>query len=387
MTAETYGLTWPGKERAISDASAPVFGSLIRGDPVFEDPVSGGAVLDGAQGDGATPAAGSTFIEGDNLAALKLLLPSYRGSIKMIYIDPPYDTGNKYSYRDDFAAATWLSMMYSRLLLARELLRDDGLIFISINDVELANLTLLCREIFGPGNHLNTIIWHYGKMSNEHHRLPNNHEYVLVFRKTPLGKITAKVKKEDSEYRNRYHRFLTPDNKVLYGAVKRSTDRLIALRVAKVAKELGKTELADDDILFDFDKEYKSHSDVIYVPHLKGNSGERISAFGTGQKPLALMELLLQFGAPNPDAIVLDFFAGTGTTGEAVVRLNAKDGGRRSFILIQSAEPLKAAVNKPSGETAETEQTTIADLCRARLSRACAEFTTYRIAQDPVKVP
>jgi len=347
---EEYGLNWPGKRDAIALAADLLAGGGAgnRGELLVQD--IGGV--------------GNLFIEGDNLAALQWLLHDYRGRVKMIYIDPPYNTGNGYSYHDRFSDhARWLSMMYPRLVLARELLSDVGLIFISINDVELANLTLICREIFGEDNYLNTIIWHYGKMSNEQHRLSNNHEYVLVFRKTALGHLMTDVRKEDSEYRNRYLRLVDDDNRLRYGPVKQSRDTLIKRRIEKVKLDLGKLELGDADVLFDFNKEYKRHSDVIYVPHLKGNSAERIAEFGTGQKPLALMELLLRFGASEPDSLVLDFFAGSGTTGEAVLQLNAQDNGQRRFILVQSAELLPKNPNR-----------TIANICQDRLTRATQKY-------------
>src|SRR5699024_2676257 len=235
--------------------------------------------------------------------------------------------------------SNWLNMMFPRLKLARNLLSDDGLIFISIDDNELAHLTRICNEIFGESNYLNTIIWHYGKMANVHNKLPNNHEYVLVYRRTAAGGIFERVKKEDSEYRNRYLRFVTPENTVEYGSLKESTDNLVKLRVSKIKRELGKEELEDNDVLFDFNKEFKSHSDVIYASTIKGNSEENVKEFDTGQKPLALMSLLLKFGAPEKDATVLDFFAGSGTTAHAVIAMNSEDGGDRRHIQVQLPEP------------------------------------------------
>jgi adenine-specific DNA-methyltransferase len=368
---EKYGLNWHGKREARHLALTPSTGTLR---PCQEDSVN----WDTTQ---------NLMIEGDNLEALKLLQKSYSGKVKLIYIDPPYNTGKDFVYPDNFADSIsnyleltnqidggrrissntessgrfhtkWLNMLYPRLALARNMLREDGLIFISIDDNELAHLTLLCNEVFGESNYVNTIIWHYGKMSNETSKLPNNHEYVLVYRRSPLGGIFEKVKKEDSEYRNRYIRFVTPENTVTYGSVKNSSDNLVLLRVKKVKELLRKEILDDNDILFDFNVEFKSHSDVIYASTIKGNSDENVKDFDTGQKPLALMDLLLRFGAPEKDAIILDFFAGSGSTAHAVLNLNKEDNGERRFLLVQIPEPIQAS-NKG----------TIADITKRRLRR------------------
>lgn len=377
--SERFGLFWPGKLNAIRAAQTPTTATLKPAPELSKD-------WDDTQ---------NVFIEGDNLEALKILQKHYHGKIKMIYIDPPYNTGKDFVYPDNYKEGLqaylewtrqvneegkkvssnsesdgryhshWLNMMYPRLKLARGLLGDDGLIFISIDDNEIDNLKKLCNELFGENNFVNTIIWHYGKMSNEKNKLPNNHEYILVYKKTASAGIFTKVKKEDSEYRNRYLRFVTPENTVVYGSVKNSSDRLIALRVKKIKEVLNKPALSDSDILFDFNQEFKSHSDTIYVSTIKGNSSENISVFDTGQKPLALMNLLLQFGSPNKDDIVLDFFSGSGTTAEAVMRLNTEDGGNRHHIQVQLPEPVG-----PSSAAGKAGFKTIADISRKRIDLA-----------------
>lgn len=393
---ERFGLFWPGKKRALRAAQEPTSATLK---PDFENSKDWDTTK-------------NIFVEGDNLEVLKILQKHYHGKIKMIYIDPPYNTGKDFVYPDNFKEgletylewtrqvneegkkvstnsetegryhSNWLNMMYPRLKLARNLLTEDGLIFVSIDDNEVDNLKKLCNELFGESNYLNTIIWHYGKMSNEQNKLPNNHEYVLVYRKSLAAGIFEKVKKEDSEYRNRYLRFVTPDNKVLFGSVKNSTDNLVLGRVKKVKEELGKQELADDDVLFDFNREFKSHSDTIYVSTIKGNADENVKEFDTGQKPLALMDLLLQFGAPAKDSIVLDFFAGSGTTAHAVMQRNASDGGNRVYVLVQLPEPVA-----DDSEAAKAGHKTVADITRARLKKAAdrvglgvdAGFRTYQL--------
>ena len=352
---ESYDFTWVGKRKSIIEAGAPI-SKTLRPD------------IDASKDFNNTK---NMLIVGDNLDALKILQESYLGKIKTIYIDPPYNTGHDFVYHDNFSVkkgeysddstdtdgnrivsedefiansksngrfhSDWLSMMYPRLRLARNLLSDDGLIFISIDDNEDYNLQKLCNEIFGEDNFVNKIVWYYGKMSNESNKLANNHEYVLVYKKTDAGGIYKKVKKEDSEYRNRYLRFVTPENTVKYGDVKNSTDNLIIGRVKKVKAELKKDELDDDDVLFDFNKEFKPHSDTIYHSIIKGNAEENVKEFDMGQKPLGLIELYLELST-DPGDIVLDFFAGSGTTGHAVMDLNAKDNGDRKFICVQINE-------------------------------------------------
>lgn len=384
-TSERFGLFWPGKKHALRAAQEPTTATLR---PDFENSKDWDTTK-------------NVFIEGDNLEVLKILQKHYHAKVKMIYIDPPYNTGKDFVYPDNYKEgletylewtrqvneegkklstnadtegryhSNWLNMMYPRLKLARNLLADDGLIFISIDDNELANLTRLCNEVFGEMNYLNTIVWHYGKMSNERSKLPNNHEYVLVYKRSSAGGIFGKVKKEDSEYRNRYLRFVTPENTVKYGSVKNSTDNLINLRVKKVKANLNKAELDDDDVLFDFNQEFKSHSDVVYASTIKGNAEENVKEFDTGQKPLALMQLLLKFGASDPNAIVLDFFAGSGSTAHAVIQLNAEDGGRRRFVQVQLPEPTPAG-----SKAAMAGYSTISDLARKRISRFGAKLKT-----------
>ena len=373
---ERFGLTWPGKNQAIRTAQTPTTATL---EPDKENSVD----WDTTQ---------NVFIEGDNLEVLKVLQKHYYGQIKMIYIDPPYNTGNDFVYSDDYRDpignyldvteqrdgegklstntesagrfhSNWLNMMYPRLKLARNLLADDGLIFVSIDENESANLRRIMDEIFGEANYVNTIVWHYGKMSNQKTKLPNNHEYVLVYKRT-AGGIFERVKKEESEYRNRYKRFVTAENTVVYGSVKESTDKLIRQRANKIKEELNKSTLDDEDVLFDFNNEFKSHSDVIYVSNIKGNSGENVKVFDTGQKPIDLLDLLLKFGAAEPDSIILDFFAGSGSTAHAVMNLNSADNGKRRFLMVQLPErtPLGSKAHKAGYET-------ISEISRARIRR------------------
>lgn len=195
---ERYRLDWVGKKEAILTANAPIAKTLR---PCREESVN----FDKTE---------NLFIEGDNLEALKLLQENYLGKVKMIYIDPPYNTGNDFIYKDDFVESTdkffersnqvdedgnklvawkeaegrfhsvWLSNMYSRLLLAKNLLKDEGLIFISINDAEFNNLKSLCNEIFGQQNFIAQLIWQNKKGGgNDSIHIATEHEYILVFSK------------------------------------------------------------------------------------------------------------------------------------------------------------------------------------------------------------
>lgn len=150
----------------------------------------------------------------------------------------------------------------------------------------------------------------------------------------------------------------------MYGSVKESTDKLIRQRANKIKEELNKSTLDDEDVLFDFNNEFKSHSDVIYVSNIKGNSGENVKVFDTGQKPIDLLDLLLKFGAAEPDSIILDFFAGSGSTAHAVMNLNSADNGKRRFLMVQLPErtPLGSKAHKAGYET-------ISEISRARIRR------------------
>ena len=319
---EAYEFTWVGKKNAIIEANTPI---------------------------------------------RKTLRPCKEESVNWD-IDPPYNTGNDFIYEDNFKQSSkeyaleageisdtgdrlfkntisngrfhsdWCSMIYSRLMIARNLLSNDGLIFISIDDNEESQLKFICDEIFGESNYVNTVIWHYGKMSNESNKLANNHEYVLVYKKTSEGGIFNKIKKEDSEYRNRYLRYITEDNTVIYGDVKNSTDNLILSRIKKIKKTLGKESLDDNDVLFDFNKEFKAHSDTIYHSIIKGNAEENVKEFDMGQKPLGLIKLYMKMALTDSQAIVMDFFSGSATTAHAVMQLNAEDGDNRKFIMVQLPE-------------------------------------------------
>lgn len=299
------------------------------------------------------------LVYGDNLLVMQALLagdpesglPSMRGKIDLIYIDPPYDSKADYRTKiqlpganidsrptvlEQFAYAdTWSSIvggeevkgtiaylryMYPRLALMRELLSDEGSIYVHIDWHVGAYARAILDEIFGKENFINELVWRYGKMSNVYRKFPSNHDLILSYGKNHNSYIFNPQKTADSEYKNRFSRYLDC-NKVYYGVVKNSLDKLIIGRIKQVRKALGR-ELIDDDILFDFDKEFKTQDDVFYdISIIKGNSSEKID-YAT-QKPEKLLERIIK-ASSNPDSIVADFFGGSGTTAAVAEKLGRK---------------------------------------------------------------
>ncbi len=202
----------------------------------------------------------------------------------------------------------YLIMMASRLIELKRVLKPTGSIYLHCDPTASHYLKMLMDALFGRGNFRNEIVWHYGKMSNSRQNFPRNHDIVLRYTKTN-DYVFLPIKGGESEYRTRYERYLI-DNKVLYGKVKTSNDKLILRRIKRLSNKLCRG-LEDTDILFDFDKEFKIQSDVIYVPIIKGNSSER-TGYPT-QKPLALLDRIIK-ASSNPGDIVMDPFCGCATT-------------------------------------------------------------------------
>lgn len=326
--SDRYGLRWEDKPERFDEESVGKLPSLkhVPGKSLHVDPTKPTHVL----------------VQGDNYHALKVLTYTHERSVDVIYIDPPYNTGNKdFKYNDKFVDredgyrhSKWLSFMEKRLRLAKHLLKDDGVIFISIDDDEQASLRLLCDEIFGEAQFLNTIVWTFGKMSNESRKFSNNHEYIHVYGRSAASKLIPSLKKEDTEYKTRWAGFVR-DNKIHYGDVKHKRDKMIQARIADYVKLNG--AISDEVVLYDFDKEYKVDSDVIYCSIIKGNAEEKVANFGAGQKPIELLQRLIA-AHPNRNAVVLDFFAGSGSTLHAVMELNVRDKGNRTCVLVTNDE-------------------------------------------------
>jgi adenine-specific DNA-methyltransferase len=276
------------------------------------------------------------LVRGDNLLALAAL-SAYAGTVDLVYIDPPFDSGRSYSaqldvggpqpaYDDSWGTAAYLHMLRPRLVALRDLLSDTGVICVHIDHHAGNYVGVLLDEVFGRVNFVNEIIWRYGKMSNATRRFPNNHDRILVYSKTEHYHFVPE-RGADSEYRNRFARYLV-GNQVRYGAVATSADQLVLRRVRQVAKRLDRPLVADD-VLFDFDTEFKTQDDVFYdISIVKGNAAENVG-FRT-QKPVALIARLIAAFCPE-GGLVLDAFAGSGTTAVAA----AQSG--RDFVSIDSS--------------------------------------------------
>jgi adenine-specific DNA-methyltransferase len=288
------------------------------------------------------------LIWGDNKYILPALLAAVSGSVDLIYIDPPFGTGQDFTFTAEVPDAdleflkqpsvleqkayrdTWgkgldgyLAMISERIALMYDLLAPTGVFAVHVDWRASAYYRLVLDEIFGKANFVNELIWRYGKMANPSKRFSHSHDQVIVYHKGddyPFNVQSGGV----SEYRNRYERFVEPDNTVRFGRMADSKDQLIALRVNKLQKELGRA-MRPDDVLFDFNTEAKVYDDVFTdISIVKGNSEER-TAYPT-QKPEGLLQRIIA-AYTNDNAVVADFFAGSGTTAVAAERL-----GRRWIV-------------------------------------------------------
>lgn len=415
---ERYGMNWPGKADCFKTIQQPSLATLR---PCPEESIN-------------FETTENLIIEGDNLEALKLLQKSYLGKVKMIYIDPPYNTGNDFIYPDNYTESLqtyleytgqvdaegkkfgtntdtdgrfhskWLNMMYPRLYLARNLLREDGVIFISIDDGENDNLKKLCNEVFGEENFGESIIWKKRSTPPNDKVLGANHDYILVFAKNQ-DSVKLLLRRRSEEQVGRYK---NPDNHPkgawtpgdLMANVKGG--RFVAslyfpLKNPKTGEEhhpgnggnwrfnRGKMEqlLANNEIYFGEDgkgrpKLKRFLADVKegitwptiwdFVPLNTQGSEEMTDIFGNmtifeNPKPSGLLVELCRLGS-GPGDIILDFFAGSGSIAHSVLELNKNDTSNRRFILIQLPE------------TCNSESTaykagfkTIADICKERVRR------------------
>lgn len=422
---ERYQLDWPGKRKALLAANAPTRSTLR---PMREESVD----FDTTK---------NLFIEGDNLEALKILQESYLGKVKLIYIDPPYNTGNDFIYEDDFAESVreylmrtaqtdeegtrlvantesngrfhsdWLSMMYPRLTLARRLLSDDGVICISIDDAEVGPLRMLCDSVFGGSNFVAHVIWQKRTSPEARKRLAAGHEYILVYARSaahiedalmplplddgdrsafanpdadprgpwvssdftapgfrpnqmyeietpsgarvspPPGRCWMNVESEYLKQSEEGRFWFGPDGR---GIPRRKT--YLAERNGKSAwtwwpnSEVGHTQEATKEVRALFDKD-----------------GPALFDF---PKPVRLIQRLVQLATrPNEECLVLDFFAGSGTTAHAVLAQNLRDGGNRRWISVQLPEEISEGA-----AAREAGYGDIAQLCRARIEKAGLEM-------------
>lgn len=361
------------------------------------------------------------YIEGDNLEVLKLLQSSYYNKVKMIYIDPPYNTGNDFVYEDDFKDpmakykeiteqttksnpetmgrfhTNWLNMMYPRLRLAANLLRDDGVIFISIDDNEVTNLRKLCDEVFGEENFVAEIIWKRKRgRDNSAKWFSKAHEYLLIYSKNK-SKFNTNYLELDDETKKAYK---NPDNDIrgdyrmlacwargTQGGVKYDfTDKngqYFSERLWLFSKEnLKKMDIENkliirgDNIyrkLFIFENKGKIPETLWDDVSNAANASDEIKTlfediiFDTA-KPIPYIKQMLQIATKNND-IILDFFSGSATTAHAVMQLNAEDGGNRQFICVQLPE----LCNEKS-EAYKAGYKNICEIGKERIRRAGAKI-------------
>lgn len=415
--AERYQFTWPDKSKAILLANSPINATLR---PCREDSVD----FDNTQ---------NLYIEGDNLDVLKCLKETYLHKVKMIYIDPPYNTGNDFVYEDDFAQSSeeylansgqfdeqgnrmftnaesngrfhtdWLNMIYPRLKVARDLLTDDGVIFISIDDNEVENLRKVCDEVFGEQNFIATLVWERAySPKNDAKFISNSHDYILMFAKRidsfhigrlertaeanarysnpdndPRGDwkpsdMSVKTYNAECDYpitcpsgrvveppagrcwrlsRNAFRERLQ-DNRIWFG-----TDGNSVPCIKRFLRELKFDGMAPTSILF-----YKE------VGHSQEGAKEVTALFGDkgvfdGPKPVRLLQRLLTLANLKDDSIVLDFFSGSASTAHAVMKMNVEKDKHCSFVMVQLPEHISEKKKEQGYET-------VCEIGKERIRRA-----------------
>ena len=455
---ERYHLNWPGKREAMLTANAPIAKTLR---PYREESVD----FDTTE---------NLFIEGDNLDALKLLQETYLGRVKMIYIDPPYNTGNDFIYADDFAESSedflkrsnqkdekgnrlianteangrfhsdWLSMMYPRLRLARHLMRDDGVIFISIDDNEITNLKMICDEVFGESNFVGILSVENNPKGRKNSAFVSvSSEYCVIYAKSKDDahfienipkKATDMTKDEDGNFvhgsgrrvlvgENSFNKVVTKfDSDKNYSVYYRASDR--SLIISKEEYGLIDQKLVNDGYVkyfshidgslventysetkfrelfelraldFSLDKIYeKNFNDTIriksqlvnreYEAIVKGkkqNYSMELTTTGAGTyiktlfgvtespfsspKNIGFLKILISL-FDRDQFIVLDFFSGSSTTADAVLRLNAEDGGNRKFIMIQLPESLDESLERAGSAPEKQTIKSAISICRS----------------------
>ncbi|MCB9815756.1 site-specific DNA-methyltransferase [Candidatus Nomurabacteria bacterium] len=417
---ESYDFTWVGKRKAVIEAGAPINKTLRPNVDESKD----------------WETTENLFIEGDNLDALKLLQESYLGKVKMIYIDPPYNTGKDFVYHDDFKASTedydedteykdasgniqfkknektngryhsdWLSMMYPRLKLARNLLSDDGVIFISIDDGEVANLRKINDQIFGEENFVGAIAWKKTSGDNKT-SFAYTHDQILIYGKTsntiPLVKLNEDQSKQysnldndpngawaESDYRSKWTKSQRPG--LYYGIKQPKTGELIfpdtyskSTRVWACSEDTHKKNVEQGLVTWGRDglsneprkKRYLKDSvgtntrSVWLDAGTNDEASKEVKALFPGEgnifdtpKPVKLIKKIISIFPSN--SLILDFFSGSGTTAHAVMQLNAEDDGNRKHIQVQLPEE-----TDEKSEARKAGYKSIPEIARERIRRA-----------------
>lgn len=430
---EAYEFNWVGKQAARAEVLKPIKKTLR---PVKEDSVD----WDNTQ---------NLYIEGDNLEVLKLLQKSYLGKVKMIYIDPPYNTGNDFVYHDDFAMSAdeyaeasgavdelgnkyiknmdsngrfhsdWCSMMYSRLMVARSLLSEDGVIFISIDDNEVENLRKICDEVLGENNFVTNIVWQSTAGSNTGTDIVTVTENILVYTKNRnVFKFNGKLSDENSytlsdEYENIRGKYSLDkmDRRRVGSHYSEALNYPITMPDGSLRYPGGYSEKSAEGWNYLWSKTkvdwglkngfivFKQNNGVWNVYNKRysrvdneGNVIERSTPYrnlitsdicntaqGTAEirnlfgnrffdfpKPTKIINILLNTVVrKDKDSIILDFFSGSATTAHAVMQLNAEDGGNRKFIMVQIPEE-----TPEDSEARKAGYNTIPEIARERIRRA-----------------
>jgi adenine-specific DNA-methyltransferase len=408
---EKYELNWVGKQAAKKEAFKPLLGKTL-------------ALKDDGKNTDTTQ---NLYIEGDNLDALKLLRQNYFGEVKMIYIDPPYNTGNDFVYTDKFKVsaeeseeeegalsnegkrliknekssnrfhARWLDMMYPRLKLAKDLLREDGVIFVSIDDNEVANLRQVCDEVFGRENFVAN--FHWKKKSTTSNvtgaEVSPQVDYQICYRRSTRAKLLPRIKESSSRKYTEHDKEgkfrTTVIEKKDSGAYKRESMKFKILghspRSGKrwqIGEELARDLELKNRFIYDGEKillkiyEHEDKDTTSANPNVLSDVGSTESAadflnnelFGIPElfdnpKPVQLIQHFARITGGQKQGLVLDFFSGSSTTAHAVMQLNADDGGKRRFIMVQLPE-----VCADDSEAAKAGYQTIAEIGKERIRRA-----------------
>ena len=427
---ERYGLSWAGKSDALKAIRTRTTATLL--------PAPGESV--------SWDATGHAIIEGDNLEVLKVLQTAYYGQVKLIYIDPPYNTGGDFIYPDDYAEglgsyltylgqvkdgvkqttnldtsgryhSRWLTMIYPRLFLARNLLREDGVIFVSIDDHEVSNLRMVMDEVFGEENFIECIIWRKRSTPPNDKVIGANHDYIIAYARD-VSAVKLNLRERGAE---RLADFKNPDThpkgpwvagdltanvkggrfvqSLYYPIVNPSTgkEHYPGTEASKGNYRFNAAEmqnlLANNEIYFGKDgtkapklkrflcdvKAGMSYPTIWdFVPLNSQGSEEmdehfRDSTIFENPKPSGLVKELVRLGASS-DGLVLDFFGGSGTTAQAVMEVNREDGGNRRFMLVQLPEP-----------TGREDFSTIAELTKERVRRVIAKMGKEQTAATEVE--
>ena len=427
---ERYRLDWPGKREALLASNAPIAKTLR---PNESDSVD----FLGTR---------NLFIEGDNLEALKLIQETYLGKVKLIYVDPPYNTGRDFVYDDDFAEdaesfmvrsmqasasgdrlvanpesngrfhSDWLTMMYSRIRLAKNLLSEDGVFLTSIDDGEVSNIRKICDEVFGEEHFAAQIIWKKRNTPPNDRVIGAQHDYILVYFKNDLAGINLRPRTDDqiARYKNpddhpkgpwvvgdltanvkggRFSQALYypitnpntgqeffPPNNGNWRFNKDRIDRLIANDEIYFGKD-GTSSPKLKRFLCDVKDGATWTTLWDFAPFNTSGTNEMRDIFGNSvlfenPKPIGLLEHIVDLGA-SPDALVMDFFAGSSTTAHAVLKKNSEDGGNRRFIMIQLPE-----ATSEDSEAHKAGYKTIAEVSKERIRRAGKQILQARCHPD-----